>query len=164
MRITTKGRYALRAVISLAMARDEKPISINTLAGNEKVSSEFLEQIFFKLKKAGLIRSVRGPGGGFILNKKASEITVKNILDAVGETSGLSPCTLQRKILCTRTEVCPAHEIWTGLYQQIGDYLDGVTLEKILVKNEKGCVENGTDRKRPESAAARSGAIATGKN
>jgi Rrf2 family iron-sulfur cluster assembly transcriptional regulator len=135
MRITTKGRYGLRAVISLAMTSSNRPISISSIANSVEVSSEFLEQIFFKLKKAGLIRSIRGPGGGFVLNKKTSEITVKEILDAVGETGGLTLCTLKRKVLCNRTEVCPAHEIWTGLYQRIGDYLRSITLKDIIEKN-----------------------------
>ena len=64
MRITTKGRYGLRAVVNLAMSTHTRPVSINTIAGGENVSSEFLEQIFYKLKKAGVICSVRGPGGG----------------------------------------------------------------------------------------------------
>jgi Rrf2 family transcriptional regulator, iron-sulfur cluster assembly transcription factor len=137
MRITTKGRYGLRAVINLAMAYQNRPISISTIAAGEKVSSEFLEQIFFKLKKAGIIRSIRGPGGGFALNRKTSEISVKDILDAVGETGGLTPCTLRRKVLCTRTDFCPAHEIWTGLYDRISEYLGGVTLKDIIEKNGK---------------------------
>ncbi len=135
MRITTKGRYGLRAVVSLAMSNNNRPVSISTIADVVKVSSEFLEQIFFKLKRAGLIRSIRGPGGGFVLNKKPAEISVKDILDAVGETGGLTPCTLRRKVLCTRTEVCPAHEIWTGLYQRINDYLRSVSLKDIIEKN-----------------------------
>ncbi len=142
MRITTKGRYGLRAVISLAMTNNNRPISISTIADVVKVSSEFLEQIFFKLKRAGLIRSIRGPGGGFVLNKKPAEISVKDILDAVGETGGLTPCTLQRKVLCTRTEVCPAHEIWTGLYQRINDYLRSVSLKDIIEKNGAKFFEN----------------------
>ncbi len=142
MRITTKGRYGLRAVINLAMAYNNRPISISTIAEGEKVSSEFLEQIFFRLKKAGVIRSVRGPGGGFVLNRKTSEILVKDILDAVGETGGLTPCTLRRKVLCTRTEACPAHEIWTGLYDRIEDYLGGVTLRDIIERNGKKYFEN----------------------
>jgi Rrf2 family transcriptional regulator, iron-sulfur cluster assembly transcription factor len=137
MRITTKGRYGLRAVINLAMSHHSRPISINTIAEGEKVSSEFLEQIFFKLKKAGVIRSIRGPGGGFVLNRKPAEISVKDILDAVGETGGLTPCTLRRKVLCTRTEACPSHEIWTGLYDRIGDYLGSITLKDIVEKNGK---------------------------
>jgi Rrf2 family iron-sulfur cluster assembly transcriptional regulator len=137
VRITTKGRYGLRAIVYLAMASNARPISINTISEDEKVSSEFLEQIFFKLKKAGLIRSIRGPGGGFVLNKKPWEISVKDILDAVGETGGLTPCTLRRKVLCTRTEVCPAHEIWIGLYDKIGEYLRGINLKDIIEKNGK---------------------------
>ncbi len=137
MRITTKGRYGLRAVINLAMTYNSRPISIGTIAEDEKVSSEFLEQIFFKLKKAGVIRSIRGPGGGFVLNRKMSEISVKDILEAVGETGGMIPCTVRRKVLCTRTEACPAHEIWTGLYDRIEDYLGSVTLKDIIEKNGK---------------------------
>lgn len=137
MRITTKGRYGLRAVINLAMARHNRPISIGLIASEEKVSSEFLEQIFFKLKKAGLIRSIRGPGGGFVLNRKPAEISVANILEAVGETHGLTPCTLRRKTLCNRPEPCPAHDIWLGLQKTMEDYLSSVTLKDIMEKNGK---------------------------
>jgi Rrf2 family transcriptional regulator, iron-sulfur cluster assembly transcription factor len=148
MRITTKGRYGLRAVINLAMARHNRPISIGSIAKEEKVSSEFLEQIFFKLKKAGLISSVRGPGGGFVLNKKPSEITVQSILEAVGETRGLTPCTLRRKTLCDRPEPCPAHAIWTGLQKTMEDYLSSVTLKDIMDTNGKhafAALEAGQD-------------------
>ena len=82
MRITTKGRYGLRAVINLARTNHNRPVSIGSIASEENVSSEFLEQIFFKLKKAGLIRSIRGPGGGFVLNRTPAEISVQDILDA----------------------------------------------------------------------------------
>ncbi len=88
MRITTKGRYGLRAVINLARSNHSRPVSIGSIASEENVSSEFLEQIFFKLKKAGLIRSIRGPGGGFVLNRMPGEISVQDILAAVGETQG----------------------------------------------------------------------------
>jgi Rrf2 family iron-sulfur cluster assembly transcriptional regulator len=137
MRITTKGRYGLRAVINLAMANSRRPVSIRAIANGEKVSSEFLEQIFFKLKKAGLIRSVRGPGGGFILNRKPDEISVHDILTAVDETPGLTPCTLRRKTLCDRVDTCPAHDVWTGLQKTMEDYLSGITLKGILEKNPK---------------------------
>lgn len=148
MRITTKGRYGLRAVINLAMYNHNRPVSISSIAGEEKVSSEFLEQIFFKLKKAGVIRSVRGPGGEFVLNRKPGEITVQDILAAVGETHGLTPCTLRRRTLCDRPEPCPAHDIWTGLQKAMEDYLTNVTLKDILEKNGKHLVaqlESGQD-------------------
>ena len=137
MRITTKGRYGLRAVINLAMAHHSRPISIASIAGEENVSSEFLEQIFFKLKKGGLIRSIRGPGGGFVLNKKPAEISVLDILNSVGEIPGLTPCTLRRKAQCERTDLCVAHGIWDGLQKTMEDYLSGVTLKDILEKNSE---------------------------
>ncbi|HET6451602.1 MAG TPA: Rrf2 family transcriptional regulator [Spirochaetia bacterium] len=135
MRITTKGRYGLRAVINLARSNHNRPVSIGSIAAEENVSSEFLEQIFFKLKKAGLIRSVRGPGGGFVLNRGPGEISVQDILSAVGETHGLTPCTLRRKTLCDRPEPCAAHDIWTGLQKTMEDYLTNVTLKDIIAKN-----------------------------
>jgi Rrf2 family transcriptional regulator, iron-sulfur cluster assembly transcription factor len=137
MRITTKGRYGLRAVINLARSNHSRPVSIGSIASEENVSSEFLEQIFFKLKKAGVIRSIRGPGGGFVLNRTPEEITVQDILVAVGETRGLTPCTLRLKTLCDRTEPCAAHDIWTGLQKTMEDYLTNVTLKDILDKNGK---------------------------
>jgi Rrf2 family transcriptional regulator, iron-sulfur cluster assembly transcription factor len=137
MRITTKGRYGLRAVINLAMSPHTRPVSINTLANDENVSSEFLEQIFYKLKKAGVIRSIRGPGGGFVLNRKPEEISVQDILQAVGEMGGLTPCTLRRRTLCDRPDPCNAHEIWTGLQERISGYLSGITLKDIVDKNGK---------------------------
>ncbi len=140
MRITTKGRYGLRAVINLAMSSHTRPISIGSIAHEEDVSSEFLEQIFFKLKKAGLIRSVRGPGGGFVLNRAPAEISVQDILDAVGESRGLTPCTLRSKILCDRQEPCAAHDVWTGLQDIMQNYLSGVTLDALVKKSGKGLV------------------------
>ena len=135
MRITSKGRYGLRAVINLARTNHNRPVSIGSIAAEENVSSEFLEQIFFKLKKAGLIRSIRGPGGGFVLNRTPGEISVQDILEAVGETRGLTPCTLRRKTLCDRPEPCAAHDIWTGLQKTMEDYLTNVTLKDIIAKN-----------------------------
>jgi Rrf2 family iron-sulfur cluster assembly transcriptional regulator len=137
MRITTKGRYGLRAVVNLAMSYHNRPISISSIAGEENVSSEFLEQIFFKLKKAGVIRSVRGPGGGFVLNRSPAEITVKDILQAVGEMKGLTPCTLRRQTLCDRPTPCTAHDIWTGLQEKMEEYLSGISLKDICEKNGK---------------------------
>lgn len=135
MRITAKGRYGLRAVITLAMSPHTRPVSISTLANEENVSSEFLEQIFYKLKKADVIRSIRGPGGGFVLNRKPEQITVKDILVAVGEMSGITPCTLRRRTLCDRPDPCGAHDIWTGLQERIAEYLGGITLKDIIDKN-----------------------------
>jgi Rrf2 family iron-sulfur cluster assembly transcriptional regulator len=133
MRLTTKGRYGVRAVVNLAASYANRPISIKTIATEEDVSPEFLEQIFFKLKKAGLIASIRGPGGGFVLKKKASEIAVKDILDAVGEFVRPAPCTTE-EIGCDREDRCKMATTWQELSRLIDEYLESVTIASILEK------------------------------
>ncbi|MDR2068937.1 MAG: Rrf2 family transcriptional regulator, partial [Spirochaetaceae bacterium] len=93
MRITTRGRYALRASLALArLGKDGSPVSINNLSEEENISSVFLEQIFFKLRKAGIVSSVRGPGGGFCFAQPLDQLTIKKILDAAGEELNLTTC------------------------------------------------------------------------
>jgi Rrf2 family iron-sulfur cluster assembly transcriptional regulator len=136
MRLTTKGRYGVRAVVNLAAATHNRPVSISQIAGEEELSPEFLEQIFFKLKKAGLIRSVRGPKGGFVLNRKPAEITIKTILDAVGEPLTPTPCTNDKAQPCSREEECPVAPFWHGFYDAIQQHLDKISLQDILAEHE----------------------------
>ena len=98
MRVTTKGRYALRAMINLALNGGEKPLSIKKITEVEDLSPIFLEQIFTKLKKAKLIKSIRGAGGGFLLARPASDISVKDILEAVEEGILLTPCCVNDSV------------------------------------------------------------------
>ncbi len=133
MRLTTKGRYGVRAMLNLAASYHNRPISINQIAQEEEISPEFLEQIFFKLKKAGIIRSLRGPGGGFVLAKKASEINIKSILDAVGESTHPTPCTEPgRKDVCHRSTHCPMLKPWSRFERVIDDFLSKLTLKDIM--------------------------------
>jgi Rrf2 family iron-sulfur cluster assembly transcriptional regulator len=132
MRLTTKGEYGVRAVVNLASKGAVGPVSIGRIAREEEVSPAFLEQIFFRLKKAGLIRSVRGPRGGFLLNRDTREITVKGILDAVGEPLYPTPCTDHEGDPCKRRPSCPMSPIWHGFYDTMRDHLDGITLRDIL--------------------------------
>ena len=137
MRITSRGRYALRA--SLVMAKLGKggvPVSTNTLSEHENVSSVFLEQIFFKLRKAGIVKSIRGPGGGFCFNKPLEELTVKNILDAVGENLDLTFCE-KNKNDCPKIGKCLSHNVWVNANELIKDYFSKITLSSILEKNEE---------------------------
>ena len=136
MRLTTKGRYGVRAIVNLASAYANRPISIKKIAGEEEISPEFLEQIFFKLKKADLINSVRGPGGGFVLNRKMHEISVKDILDAVGEGTNPAPCTdLEDPNSCSRKSECVVASTWGDLSDLINDYLSNLTIKDIIEKN-----------------------------
>jgi Rrf2 family iron-sulfur cluster assembly transcriptional regulator len=115
MRITTKGRYALRAVLALAASGDHgKPVSIKSISEKEDISAEFLEQIFFRLRKAGVIGSVRGPGGGFYFMRPLEEISLLDILEASGEGLGISPCACGKKA-CDRSANCAASKVWNEL-------------------------------------------------
>ena len=136
MRLTTKGRYGVRAVVNLAAASNNEPISISQIAKKEQLSPEFLEQIFFRLKKAGLIRSIRGPKGGFVLNHKPSEISVKTILDAVGEPLFPAPCADHGTKVCPRLEGCLISPIWQDFYELMRKYLSAISL-KDIVENKR---------------------------
>ncbi len=144
MRVTTKGRYALRALTRLAMQNTEKPTPIKDIAAIENISPEFLEQIFFKLKKAGVISSVRGPGGGFLLAKRPDEITAQEIFAAVGERLDITPCASCADSMasvksangnpkdCDRLPFCHVHAIWADAAEHIMQFFGNLTVQEIL--------------------------------
>ncbi|MDR1104826.1 MAG: Rrf2 family transcriptional regulator [Treponema sp.] len=137
MRITTRGRYALRASIALAkLGKDGNPVSINSLAEEENISSVFLEQIFFKLRKAGIVNSVRGPGGGFCFALPLDKLTVKEILDAAGEDLAVTPCDKHNES-CNRISGCISHKVWVGVTDLVNDYLRSLTVNAILETENK---------------------------
>lgn len=140
MRITTKGRYALRAMTNLAASYRGKPRPIKTIAADEEISPEFLEQIFFKLKKQGIIGSVRGPGGGFVLQKDPNEITIKDIFLAVDEGLDLTPCTVcgdnSGGATCSRQEQCLVYSVWKDASEHIIGYFEGISLQNIMDNNQ----------------------------
>ena len=136
MRMTTKGRYALRATIALAqLAKNGGMVSINTLSEVEDISSVFLEQIFFKLKKAGIVKSVRGPGGGFSFARPLDSLSIREILDAAGEELTVLPCD-RRDTECDRQSECMAHQVIIKTTEQVNKYLDGLTLKMVLDNKE----------------------------
>ena len=138
MRITTRGRYALRA--SLALAQLEKnggPVSINTLSETENISSVFLEQIFFKLRKAGIVSSTRGPGGGFCFAMPLDKLTVKQLLDAAGETLELTFCDKKLEN-CERIGECMCHQVLTEMTEMVNKFFSEITLASILQKYGAG--------------------------
>jgi Rrf2 family iron-sulfur cluster assembly transcriptional regulator len=137
MRITTRGRYALRASLALArLSKNNEPVSISVLAEAENISSVFLEQIFFKLRKAGIVSSVRGPGGGFYFTRPIERMTVKEILKAAGEEIDLNTCDKSQET-CGRIDSCLSHQVWVDVVNMVNNYLEGLTLAAIL---ERGCV------------------------
>jgi Rrf2 family iron-sulfur cluster assembly transcriptional regulator len=148
MRVTTKGRYALRASLALAkMGKNGELVSINSLAEAENISSVFLEQIFFKLKKAGIVKSVRGPGGGFNFVHPLDKLTVKEILDAAGEELSAGTCD-KHEGRCVRQSACISHRVWLNISELVNNYLGGLTLAALLedkdyVEGQEGLESGG---------------------
>lgn len=139
MRVTTKGRYALRAMVNLALNGNGKPLSIKKITEIEKLSPIFLEQIFTKLKKFELIQSIRGAGGGFILTRDAADITVRDILEAVEEGIRLTPCCADdatEASQCEYTPACRVTKFWKEANDHVMDYFGGLTLQGIIDKYE----------------------------
>jgi len=143
MRITTKGRYALRASLALAkLGKDGSPISINQLSEAENISSVFLEQIFFKLRKAGIVVSVRGPGGGFNFARPLNELTVLEILDAAGEDLHTSLCD-KRLENCNRVGDCLSHNVFVELTDLTRNYFTQITVASIIEKYKNSTTGSG---------------------
>lgn len=137
MRTTTKGLYALKAMLTLAAcASKNQPLALHLIAEKENISVEFLQQLFFKLRKAGLIAAFRGPGGGFYPLKDKSQISVLEVLEAVGESLEISPCPpgAGDRAPCPQFGNCPAGRFWLSLEQKIREYASSQTLAD-LIKN-----------------------------
>ncbi len=136
MRLTTRGRYALRASVALALgSKNGAPVSISNIAEQEEISSVFLEQIFFKLRKAGIVNSVRGPGGGFCFAQPLGNITIKKILEAAGESLTLTPCN-ENQAKCSRYDTCFVYPVWKDLSDLVNDYLESLTIASIVERTK----------------------------
>lgn len=133
MRLTTKGRYALRAMLRLATSESGKPEPLRVLAEKEEISVEYLNQLFFQLRKAGLIRATRGPGGGFHLDRDPAEISVKDVLDAVGEELAVASAN---EGAAGKGAIGDA--MWHEAAELVEGYFAGVTLQKILDDAKSG--------------------------
>ena len=132
MRVTTRGRYALRASLALAkLGKEGNLVSISTLAEAEDISTVFLEQIFFKMRKAGIVNSVRGPRGGFCFARPLNKLSVKKILEAAGEDLSATNCNKQ-KAECDRTGSCISHKVWGDLTNLVNQYLNDISLAQLL--------------------------------
>lgn len=130
MRLTTKGRYAVTAMLDIALHHAQGPVSVAEVAERQAISSSYLEQLFSKLKRAGLLRSVRGPGGGYELAQPLERISVSDIIFAVGE--GVDATRCQGTADCQDGATCLTHELWTGLSNRIDEFLSSITLEDLI--------------------------------
>ncbi|GAA3910617.1 Fe-S cluster assembly transcriptional regulator IscR [Halomonas cibimaris] len=129
MRLTTKGRYAVTAMLDLAINADATPVNLGDIARRQSISLSYLEQLFARLRRAGLVKSVRGPGGGYLLARAPAAISVSTIVDAVDETVDARRC--QGLSDCQQGQTCLTHHLWCELSGQIRHFLDAVTLEQL---------------------------------
>jgi Rrf2 family iron-sulfur cluster assembly transcriptional regulator len=134
MRLTTKGRYAVTAMLDLAIHAQNGPVSLNDISGRQGISLSYLEQLFAKLRRNGLVASVRGPGGGYRLSRGDTEINVAEIVDAVNESMDATRCN--RKGDCQEGEQCLTHHLWLDLSDQIHAFLGGITLHGLIQRRE----------------------------
>ncbi|MBU6141170.1 MAG: Rrf2 family transcriptional regulator [Proteobacteria bacterium] len=127
MILTTKARYAVMAVIEIAEEKGSQPVSLQAISEKQKISLSYLEQIFARLKKAGIVDSVKGPGGGYTLGKKREEITVADIIRAMGEHVKMTRCSTKEGCVKVSSK-CKTHHLWRGLENKIYEYLDSISL------------------------------------
>lgn len=134
MRLTTKGRYAVTAMLDLALHGTERPVSLADISGRQNISLSYLEQLFSKLRRNDLVSSVRGPGGGYRLSRGGDEIFVAQIIDAVNETVDATGCGGTAD--CQQGEVCLTHYLWTDLSEQIHSFLSEISLANLVERRE----------------------------
>jgi len=130
MRLTTKGRYAVTAMLDLAIHSQKKPVTLTDIATRQTISLSYLEQLFSRLRKAGMVVGVRGPGGGYKLSREAIDINIAEIIAAVDEPLDSTKCGGEGN--CQDGLPCLTHDLWMGLSEQIRSYLKGISLGELL--------------------------------
>ena len=134
MRLTTKGRYAVTAMLDLALHANEGPISLADISGRQNISLSYLEQLFAKLRRQELVSSVRGPGGGYRLSREKTDICVAEIIDAVNEPVDATGCGGSSD--CQQGDVCLTHHLWDDLSKQIHGFLSDISLATLVERRE----------------------------
>ena len=139
MILTTKARYAVTAMLDIAYHTDGKPISLPEIAVRQNISLSYLEQLFSRLKKNGLVESIKGPGGGYRLSKGADDIVISDVIQAVEENLETTACN--GKSNCHNNQQCLSHNLWEDLGTEIKNFLSDVTLQQVIAKNNNSIKE-----------------------
>jgi Rrf2 family iron-sulfur cluster assembly transcriptional regulator len=149
MRLTTKGRYAVTAMLDLALHYKDGPITLADISQRQGISLSYLEQLFSKLRKNGLVDSTRGPGGGYRLSRDAHEVAVADVITAVDEKVETTRCGGLSN--CQDDQQCLTHELWTDLSQQIHGFLKGISLGQLVER--QGVQEVAARQEREQQVA-----------
>ena len=144
MRLTTKGRYAVTAMLDLAFHSDIKPVTLTDIAARQTISLSYLEQLFSRLRRANMVKGIRGPGGGYTLADSADKINIADIIAAVDEPIDATKCGGEAN--CQKEQACLTHDLWMGLSDQIRAYLKDITLAQLLEKHHVQTVAKRQDQ------------------
>ena len=155
MRLTTKGRFAVTAMIDLALRQADGPVTLAGISERQRISLSYLEQLFGKLRRAELVVSVRGPGGGYCLAMPQGAMSVARIISAVDEPMDATQCG--GKANCKDEKPCMTHDLWTSLNQRMYEYLDAISLGDLVDKQRQseGTTETVLHDQRPRVRARR---------
>jgi Rrf2 family iron-sulfur cluster assembly transcriptional regulator len=136
MLLMTKGRYAVMAMVDIALNSNSSPVLLASIAERQGIDHGYLEQIFIKLKKSGLVTSVRGPGGGYKLAKTSKTIKISEIMEAVDESMKMTRCTSDKKIGCLKAGVhCATHHLWDQMGKHLNAFLNAISLDDVCKHN-----------------------------
>ena len=130
MQLTTKGRYAVTAMLDLASNDSTRPVTLDMISQRQNISLSYLEQLFAKLRKASLVKSIRGPGGGYLLNVDPVDVTLTEIIEAVDENIDLRRCHGSKN--CLRGKQCLSHHLWCEVSDQIRGFLSSRNLQQVI--------------------------------
>ena len=136
MRLTTKGRFAVTAMLDLALSEVDRPVTLAGISERQEISLSYLEQLFSRLRRNGLVKSVRGPGGGYRIAKKHEDISISDIITAVDEQIDATQCGGTEN--CHGERRCMTHELWSSLNVKILEYLSGVSLAELVASQREG--------------------------
>lgn len=142
MRLTTKGRFAVNAMLDLALNSGQGPVTLAAISQRQKISLSYLEQLFGKLRRHKLVESVRGPGGGYYLARSLDQISIADIIVAVDEPLDATQCGGKEN--CHEDRRCMTHELWATLNERMYEYLESVKLSDLVAKQQEGAVQAGT--------------------
>ncbi len=130
MKLTSKGRYAVTAMLDLALHADQGPITLSAISERQGISLSYLEQLFTRLRRSGLVSSTRGPGGGYLLNGDAADIAIADVVTAVDESVNATRCGGEEN--CQDGQRCLTHDLWTELSDQIFAFLSEISLAQLV--------------------------------
>jgi Rrf2 family iron-sulfur cluster assembly transcriptional regulator len=136
MRLTTKGRFAVTAMLDLALSEVDRPVTLAGISERQEISLSYLEQLFSRLRRNGLVKSVRGPGGGYRIAKALEDISVSDIITAVDEQIDATQCGGNEN--CHEERRCMTHDLWSSLNVRILEYLSGVSLAELVASQRNG--------------------------